>query len=198
MSFSTVYQGQEQHFNGGETPSNREPLWLSGYNTSAELYVTAKTLNKARNTMISLTNTSTTTYVDSKVETLIADVNHLCQVKGPEGYQIVSCVVNYSSSGSSYKLSVGGFAAGDAVIELLGCTTDTADDSGNVTMYMNHGEPKAYVLQSVVNATGLCNTTQDAATAASNDKDSDSAAAGVTNSLTVVFGVAIASFMMLL
>lgn len=191
---STVYQGQEQHFSGGETPSNREPLWLSGYNKTSELYVLAQTLNKARNAMIGLTNTSTTAYVDSKAETLLADTNHLCQAKGPEGYQIVSCVVNYSSSGSSYKLSVGGFTAGDAVVELLGCTTDTADDSGNVTMYMNHGAPKAYVLQSVANQTGLCATTEDAATAASKD----SAAAGVTSSLAVVFGVAVASFMMLL
>ncbi|KUI52905.1 Alpha-amylase 2 [Cytospora mali] len=188
-----LYQGQEQHFSGGETPANREALWLSGYNTSAELYVTAKTLNKVRNTMISLSNSSSTTYIDSQAQTLFSNTNHLCQVKGPEGYQVVSCVVNYSSTGSSYKLSVGGFSAGDAVVEVLGCTTSTADDSGNVTMYMDKGEPKAYILQSVLNQTGLCNTTQDAATAAKKD-----AAVGVRSSLAIVFGVAVASVMMVL
>ncbi|KAK7744211.1 hypothetical protein SLS53_003732 [Cytospora paraplurivora] len=189
-----VYQGQEQHYSGGDTPDNREALWLSGYNTSAELYVTAKTLNKVRNTMISLTNTSSPSYVDSKVETLFSDTNHLCQVKGPDGYQIVSCVNNYSSSGSKYKLSVGGFSAGDEVIEVLSCTTSTADDTGNVTMYMNHGAPKAYVLQSVLNQTGLCNTTQDAATAS----DQEDAAVGVRSSMAIVISVVAASAMMLL
>lgn len=174
---------------GGETPANREPIWASGYNTSAELYQTAKTLNTARNTMISLTNTSSTTYISSQAQTLYTDTNHLCQVKGPTGHQIVSCVVNQSSSGSKYQLSIGGFSAGDAVVELLTCTTDTADSTGNVTMYMDQGQPKAYMLQSNLNATGLCNSTQDAATA------SKDAAAGLRSSLTLLAGMAVAAVM---
>lgn len=189
-----VYQGQEQHYNGGVTPANREAVWLSGYNTSAELYVTAKTLNKARNTMISLTNTSETSYISSPAQTLFTNTNHLCQVKGPSGYQIVSCVVNQSSSGAKYQLSIGGFEAGDAVVELLSCTTDTADATGNVTMYMNAGEPKAYILQSNLAATGLCNTTEDASTAA----DKEDAAAGLRSSLTLLAGMAVAAVMVAL
>lgn len=120
--------------------------------------------------------------------------NHLCQVKGPEGYQIVSCIVNHSSSGPSYELSIGGFTAGDQVVELLSCGTSTADDTGNVTMYMNRGEPKAYVLQSLLSEMpGLCNTTTDAKTASE-----EGAAAGMKSSLAVVFTVAVASVMMLL
>lgn len=191
---STVYQGQEQHFSGGVTPANREILWSSGYNTSADLYVVAKTLNKVRNTMIGLTNTSSETYIDSQAQTLFTNVNHLCQVKGPAGYQVVSCVVNQSSSGAKYELSVGGFNAGDAVVEVLGCTTSTADDTGNVTMYMNKGEPKAYILQSNLEATGLCNTTEDAATAASQED----AAAGLRSSLAAAAGMAVAAIMMTL
>lgn len=140
--------------------------------------------------MISLTNTSSTTYVASQAQTVFTDTNHLCQVKGPTGYQIVSCVVNQSSSGSKYQLSIGGFSAGDAVVELLSCTTETADNTGNVTMYMNKGEPKAYILQSNLNATGLCNSTQDAATASKED-----AAAGLRSSLTLLAGMAVAAVM---
>lgn len=33
-----IYAGQEQHYNGGSDPSNREAVWLSGYNTDSELY----------------------------------------------------------------------------------------------------------------------------------------------------------------
>ncbi|KAI3398232.1 hypothetical protein diail_9709 [Diaporthe ilicicola] len=189
-----VYQGQEQHYSGGETPANREPVWLSGFNKSAELYITAQKLNKARNTLIGLTNTSDTTYVDSKAQTLMTNDNHLCQVKGPEGYQIVSCIVNHSSSGPSYSLSIGGFTAGDQVVELLSCGTGTADETGNVTMYMNRGEPKAYVLQSLLQQMpGVCNTTEDAETASK-----DGAAVGLKSSLAVVLTAAFASGMMLL
>lgn len=102
-------------------------------------------------------------------------------------------MVNQSSSGSKYELSVGGFEAGDAVVELLSCTTSTADDTGNVTMYMDKGEPKAYILQSNLAATGLCNTTEDAATAASKD-----AAAGLRSSLTLLAAMAVAAVMVTL
>lgn len=120
--------------------------------------------------MISLTNGSdTTSYVDSQAQTLFTNTQHLCQVKGPTGFQIVSCIVNHSSTGPKYDLSMGGFSAGDAVVELLTCTTSTADATGNVTMYMDQGQPKAYILQSNLAATGLCNTTEDAATAASEE-----------------------------
>lgn len=33
-----VYYGQEQHYDGGVVPSNREALWLGGYDTTSELY----------------------------------------------------------------------------------------------------------------------------------------------------------------
>lgn len=33
-----VYYGQEQHYDGGVVPSNREALWLGGYDTLSELY----------------------------------------------------------------------------------------------------------------------------------------------------------------
>ncbi|KAH0140840.1 alpha-amylase, partial [Aureobasidium melanogenum] len=43
-----VYQGQEQHFDGGSTPQQREQLWKSGYDTSAELYKYITKLNAIR------------------------------------------------------------------------------------------------------------------------------------------------------
>lgn len=175
------------------TPSNREIIWSTGYNTSAELYRTAATLNKVRNHMIAQTNTSGTAYVDSQATTLFTNSQHLCQSKGPSGYQVVACIVNHSSSGAAYQLSIGGFAAGDAVVEVLSCGTSTADSTGNVTMFMNAGEPKVYVLQSQV-PTGVCNVTQDAQTAAGKDN----AAVGVRSSLSLLAGLAVAAVMVTL
>ena len=50
-----VYQGQEQHYNaegGSSTPYNREAIWLSGYNTDAELYQLVTSLNAIRHNAI--------------------------------------------------------------------------------------------------------------------------------------------------
>lgn len=181
-----MYQGQEQHYTGYDTPENRAPLWTSGYNTSAPLYQTAATLNKLRNKLIADTNSSSTTFIDSLGEILFTDDNHLCMSKGPSGSNAVFCIVNQSSSGAKYTLSIGGFQSGDSVVEVLSCTTGTADSNGNVTMYMDKGAAQVYTLLSNVNGTGLCNTTEDAATAASSSS-SDAFGLGPNFGLGVSF-----------
>lgn len=171
-----VYQGQEQHFTGGETPANREPVWGAKYDKEAPLYVLASTLNKVRDHAVKLS----ADYVSTHSETLWADVNHLCLKKGPDGSQIVFCINNKSSKGDSYESSIGGFQANDKVVELLGCTVDTADASGNVTMYMGRGEPKVYVTEAMLKGSGLCNDTTEAAAI---PPGSGAAALGVTGSM---------------
>ena len=47
-----VYQGQEQHFDGSSTPTQREQLWKSGYDTSAVLYKHIARLNAIRHLAI--------------------------------------------------------------------------------------------------------------------------------------------------
>ncbi|KAL2015289.1 hypothetical protein VTK56DRAFT_5914 [Thermocarpiscus australiensis] len=170
----TVYQGQEQHFKGNGTPFNREPLWSSGYNKSAPLYVLASTLNKIRNNAIA----RSPSYVSSAAETLWADVNHLCLKKGPYGSQVVFCINNKSSKGDSYQISVGGFQPNDKVVEVLGCKANTADAAGNVTMYMGQGEPKVYVPAAALEKTDICKET-----AADGPSSSGAAAMRMTGSV---------------
>lgn len=154
----TVYSGQEQHFKGNSTPFNREPLWQSGYNSSAPLYILTKTLNTVRNHAIKLS----TEYVGEKSETLRVDANHLCIKKGPSGSQIVWCINNQSSKGAVYDLSVGGFEPNDQVVEVTGCTITQADGAGNITSYQFNGEPRVYVLADFLKDSGLCPTTTPA------------------------------------
>ncbi|KAK0625066.1 glycoside hydrolase superfamily [Bombardia bombarda] len=183
----TVYQGQEQHFSGNSTPFNREPLWQSGYNTSAELYVLAQKLNRARNNAIKLSDLYATTPSD----TLWADVNHLCTKKGPWGSQIVFCVNNKASNGDAYSVSIGGFQPSDSVVELVSCTTATADATGNITMYMGAGEPKVYITASAMQGADLCpQTTVDGPKTVTKSGAASvmGAAGGVL--MTVVVGVA--------
>lgn len=47
-----IYAGQEQHYNGGSDPYNREATWLSGYNTDSELYKVIAQANAIRNKAI--------------------------------------------------------------------------------------------------------------------------------------------------
>lgn len=164
---------------GSITPANREPLWDSGYDKSAPLYVLTSTLNKVRKNAIKLSDD----YLESGAQTLQADTNHLCLRKGPSGSQVVFCINNKSSKGDSYELSVGGFDANDQVIEVTGCTTSQADTFGNVTMYMFNGEPRVYVPAAALKDTGLCTSTTAAGPGGSN------AAPGLSMASSLVMAV---------
>lgn len=153
----TVYQGQEQHFNGNGTPFNREALWTSNYDRSAPLYVLTSTLNKLRNNAIKLSDE----YLSTPSETIKSDVNHLCSRKGPDGSQIVFCINNKSSQGDNYEMTVRGFQPNDAVVEVLRCRTSTADAAGSVNVFMGKGEPKVYVPAAALKDTDICKETQE-------------------------------------
>ncbi|GKT86254.1 alpha-amylase 1 [Colletotrichum tofieldiae] len=173
----TVYQGQEQHFNGNSTPFNREPLWQSKYDTSAPIYTLTSTLLKTRNQLQSMNKDFATT----ASQQLFVENTHLCLRKGPDGAQVVFCITNKSSKGDTYQLSVGGFNPGDEVVEVLSCSTSTADGTGNVTLYMSKGEPKAVVPLAALDGTQICsNGTKKAG------EDSGNAAGVIGSSLTLV------------
>lgn len=55
-----IYAGQEQHYDGGNDPANREATWLSGYNTTAELYTWVAKMNQIRNYAIQWDDSYTT------------------------------------------------------------------------------------------------------------------------------------------
>ncbi|KAL2270665.1 hypothetical protein VTJ83DRAFT_36 [Remersonia thermophila] len=180
----TVYQGQEQHFDGGDTPFNREALWTSKYDTSAPLYVLTSKLNKVRSSAIRLSNS---TFVTERAETLWVDVNHLCLKKGDNNATVVFCITNESSQGRSYSTGIGGFAPGEELVEVVRCRHTTADGTGNVTMYVEQGEPRVYVTKAVLEGTGVCEETSE-------DKlDSGAGRAMVPRSFgTVVLGAVMA------
>lgn len=157
MPSSPVYQGQEQHFNGSETPHNREPLWQSGYDKTAPLYVHTANMLKLRKNAMKLSPD----YLESYSETIRVDQNHLCLKKGPSGSQIVFCITNKSSAGNAYDDTLSeAFGANDKVVEVVSCKTVTADATGSIPLFMDKGEPKVYVLESALEGTGLCPSTE--------------------------------------
>ncbi|KAJ5150855.1 glycoside hydrolase superfamily [Penicillium canariense] len=171
-----IYAGQEQHYSGGSDPANREATWLSGYDTTAELYEYITSTNKIR----SLAMLSDTSYLTSKNDAFYTDSNTIAMKKGSSGEQVVTVLSNYGSSGSSYTLTLSGsgYSSGTQLMEMYTCTSVTVDSSGNIAVPMASGLPRVYMLAS--SASSLCGSSSSTTTSAS----SKTATATVASTLT--------------
>ncbi|KAF4986882.1 hypothetical protein F66182_16794, partial [Fusarium sp. NRRL 66182] len=118
-----IYAGQEQHYSGSSVPTNREATWLSGFDTSAELYTWIAKLNQIRNYALQWDN-GYTTY---KSYPIYQDSNNLAIRKGSNESQIVTVLSNSGADASSYSLTISGtdFTAGEIITELITCTNIT-------------------------------------------------------------------------
>ncbi|KAI9819517.1 MAG: hypothetical protein M1827_006965 [Pycnora praestabilis] len=135
-----IYEGQEQHYSGGQVPYNREAVWLSSYDTTAPLYAHIAQLNQIRNQSIY----KNSTYLMYQNYPIYSDTTTIAMRKGFDDNQIVAVLSNKGAEGSSYTLMLGntGFTVGDNVMEVLGCTQVTVDGSGNIAVAMGQGLPK--------------------------------------------------------
>ncbi|GAB7352422.1 hypothetical protein MBLNU459_g2841t2 [Dothideomycetes sp. NU459] len=152
-----VYQGQEQHFSGGAVPNDREAIWLSGYSTTATLYTYITQVNAIRKQAIA----KDTGYLTYKAYPVYSDSQTIVMRKGTTGSQVVAVFNNRGASGSgSFTLTAAdsGFTSGEALTELLSCTTYTTDSSGNLAVTVTSGLPQVFYPSSLVSGSGLCGT----------------------------------------
>lgn len=150
-----VYQGQEQHYDGSGVPYNREALWLSGYNTTAELYTWVADLNAIRSWAISVNST----YLGYNAYPIHSDSNTIAMRKGFTGNQVISVYSNVGSSGSAtvtLDAGVTGFTAGQALVDVMSCTSYTADSSGDLTVTISQGVPRVLYPESVLSGSSIC------------------------------------------
>lgn len=151
-----VYQGQEQHYNaegGSSTPYNREALWLSGYNTDAELYQLVTSLNAIRHNAIADDDSYTTTQ-NSHV---CNDYTNIAMKKG----DVLTVLTNVGSSGANYSLSIdSGYDANTELTELLTCDTLTVSSNGTAAVPMGAGLPRVYYPTSGISGSGLCGASE--------------------------------------
>ncbi|KAK4503775.1 hypothetical protein PRZ48_004690 [Zasmidium cellare] len=149
-----IYQGQEQHYQGiggGSTPYNREALWLSGYNTEAELYTHVTKLNAARHAAINNDDSYTTTQNSH----IYYDYTNLAMRKG----DMVTVVTNVGSTGANYTLDIpSGYDANTGVTELLTCDTLTTSSNGTLTVPMSGGLPRVYYPTSSLSGSDVCSS----------------------------------------
>jgi alpha-amylase len=151
-----IYEGQEQHLNGGGVPNNREAIWLSGYDTSAELYAHITLLNQIRSEAIK----QSTTYVTYQADATYSDDSTIVTRKGDAGYQIIGVFSNLGANGNSYTLTLSsadtGFMDNEQVIEVLSCTAYTTDSNGNLNVIMASGLPRIFYPRINLGGSGVC------------------------------------------
>ncbi|RDH36480.1 alpha-amylase [Aspergillus welwitschiae] len=149
-----VYAGEEQHYSGGKVPYNREATWLSGYDTSAELYTWIATTNAIRKLAIS----ADSAYITYANDAFYTDSNTIAMRKGTSGSQVITVLSNKGSSGSSYTLTLSGsgYTSGTKLIEAYTCTSVTVDSSGDIPVPMASGLPRVLLPASVVDSSSLC------------------------------------------
>lgn len=154
-----IYAGEEQHYDGSAVPNNREATWLSGYNTSAELYQWIATLNQIRNYTIHNDDGFTSSQeshflcllcILSCIPVMLTltqnypiyqDDNNIALRKGTNGSQLITLLTNVGSSGDSFTLNISGtgFSSGDVLTELISCTNITVGDDGDVSVTIVQG-----------------------------------------------------------
>lgn len=129
-----IYQGQEQwqDFTGLEAPYNREPLWTSEYNASAELYTYITTLNGIRSLAIANDPTSFVAYQASPVWT--SDDAHAVAMKKGDVVFVVSNVGAEGSVGTvALAATLTNYIADTVYVDLLTCESFTADSAGAIS-----------------------------------------------------------------
>lgn len=150
-----IYEGQEQHYSGGDTPNNREAIWLSGYDTSSELYKWITALNAIRKLAIS----KDTSYLDYSAWPIYTDTHTIGMRKGTTGKQVVGVYSNVGS-GSSTTVTLTsantGFTSGQALTDVMSCTSFTADSSGNLAVTISGGVPRVFYPTAQLSGSSVC------------------------------------------
>jgi hypothetical protein len=137
----TVYQGQEQHYDGGDNPLNREAIWLSGFNTGTPMYEITAALNRIRNHAI-LVDPDYITYPN---QPMFTDDNTLAMMKGHLGKQVLTVLSNKGADSAPYDVSLPvGFSPGEEVIDLIGCQRYNVSGIGELNFQITHGLPMVF------------------------------------------------------
>jgi alpha-amylase len=149
-----MYYGQEQHLTGNYSPYNRQDLWSTNYDSSAELYTLTATLNKLRNHAISLDGH----YVTNWSSVLHTDPSTYVTRKGANGIQVVAVLSNQGQKSGAYTLQVSGAAdPGTNLTEVTLCnSTLVAGTNGTIDVPMGQGQPRVYFPTRQLNGSGLC------------------------------------------
>ncbi|KAF1978805.1 glycoside hydrolase family 13 protein [Bimuria novae-zelandiae CBS 107.79] len=153
-----IYQGQEQHYKGGDDPFNREAIWFSGYNTDAELYKFTKQMNAIRKMAINKASFSVTPFLTSMAKVVYYDAHNVAFAKGPPDAMILTMINNNGAHAANYTLQVATsrFTPRTPVVELLTCTQMMVGSQGSLTLTVTGGTPLVLYPYNLLQGTGWC------------------------------------------
>ena len=133
-----VYYGFEQRFNGSGDPVNREPMWTSGYNSSATLYKHIANLHRIRATASNLVGKSA--YFASRANVLGTSAQYMAFERGP--LVVVVSNVGGNGTGEAFHVSSSKFSAGATITDLLSNTNMTVGYGGSFNSSSSQGQSR--------------------------------------------------------
>lgn len=179
-----IYEGQEQHYDGGSVPDNREVIWTSDYATTNPMFSHITTLNTLRSWAIKA-DSGFTTY---KLWPIYQDSSTIATRKGTDGTQMIGVFSNLGADGSSYTLTLSdtGYTSGQVVMEIFTCTEVTTDSSGNIAVPMASGLPRVFYPVSALSGSGICGQGTGTSTTTTTTTSSTSTSTGSCTTATAV------------
>ncbi|KAJ3875382.1 GH13 alpha-amylase precursor [Lentinula edodes] len=151
-----LYYGQEQGYQGGNDPANREALWLSGFNTENKPLVThVKTLNAARKQAISYNSSFLTT----KASFISQSSTSTLAVSKPPFLALLTNGGSSSSVSWSIPSSAGLYTGSETLVDVLTCETVTPSSDGSLSVSASSGLPKVLMPAEALSKSGsLCSS----------------------------------------
>ncbi|KAJ3720226.1 GH13 alpha-amylase precursor [Lentinula guzmanii] len=151
-----LYYGQEQGYQGGNDPANREALWLSGFNTDNKPLVThVKTLNAARKQAISYNSSFLTT----KASFISQSSTSALAVSKPPFLTLLTNGGSSSSASWSIPGSAGLYSGSETLVDVLTCDTVTTGSDGSLSVSASGGLPKVLMPAEALSKSGsLCSS----------------------------------------
>lgn len=136
-----LYYGTEQGFSGGNDPANREPLWLSGYDTNGDLFQHTAALTALRKAYAPLRRGDFSLKWTTERVSGEEDANILAFERSYDSESVL-VVINTSDDNTSHTAYEGNgmpvsFAPGTELVEVFPVGSDrtfTVDADGKVTV----------------------------------------------------------------
>lgn len=146
-----IYYGHEQHFSGYWEPSNRQPLWTSGYDTRAPLYQYTAKLNKIRSHIIA----NDASFVPFQADPVYNTTNILVMKKGDVVSVLTSVGLGGATSEFRLPASATQYVADSKYVDLISCETFTAFSNGTLAFQMGE-DPRVFFPASKLKDTDIC------------------------------------------
>ncbi|KAJ4474354.1 glycoside hydrolase superfamily [Lentinula aciculospora] len=148
-----LYYGQEQGYQGGDDPANREALWLSGFSIDDKpLLDHVKALNSARKQAISYNSSFLTT----KASFISQHSPSTLAISKPPLLTLLTNGGHSSNPTWSIPSSAGLYGANKTLVDVLTCDIVMTGSDGSLNVTASSGLPKVLMPNEALNASGLC------------------------------------------